>query len=181
MRKVLYFFGILDDADIEWMANTGARLDVPPGTVLIREGIQSDALFLVLDGSLGIRVAAVKDREVARLLPGEIVGEMSFVDSRPPSASVETSERALVLSLPRQKVSEKLNGDIPFAARFYRAIAVTLADRLRTMTQSSHGDGNEPREEQEELDFDVLEKLSLAGTRFDNLHRRVRAGVNADV
>jgi len=39
---------------------------------------------------------------VAQLMSGEVIGEMSFVDSYPPSASVQALERSAVLAVPRR-------------------------------------------------------------------------------
>ena len=49
MRKALYVMGILDDADVEWMAVNGRRLGVERNEILIREGRPVDALFVVLE------------------------------------------------------------------------------------------------------------------------------------
>ena len=85
MRKALYVMGILNDEDVEWLASRGRRLGVQKGEVLIREGQPVDALFILLDGSLDVSAG---DQQVATLLSGEIVGEISFADSslppRPP-------------------------------------------------------------------------------------------------
>ena len=67
----------------------------------------------------------------------------------------------------------------PFAARFYRALAVFLADRLRTTTASqlALGKGQLTQtqiDDRDELDVGLLEGVSLASTRFDSLQRRVR-------
>jgi CRP/FNR family cyclic AMP-dependent transcriptional regulator len=176
MRKVLIFFGILNDEDIEWMSANGVLKTLSPGEVLIREGLAADSMFLVIDGAFQVTVG---ERPIARLQAGEIVGEMSFVDARPPSASVRALETSSILSVPRSKLSNKLEIDIPFAARFYRALAVFLADRLRSSV-SQFGYGAQPPSaeqisERDELDVEVLENLSLASNRFDSLQRRLRS------
>ena len=118
-------------------------------------------------------------REVARLRPGEIVGEMSFVDSRPPSATVQAVEPSSVLAIPRLGLAARLIQDAPFAARFYRAIAVFLSDRLRsTVGLLGYGSGQTLEDQAsyaDEIDTAVLDNVSLAGARFDILQRRLRA------
>lgn len=52
MRKVLFLFGQVNDEDIEWMLDVGHRQAVPEGRVLIREGEDIDAVYVVLDGTL---------------------------------------------------------------------------------------------------------------------------------
>lgn len=175
MRKALIFFGILDDGDVEWMVSTGLRKELSKDAVLIREGASIDAMFLIIDGSFCVTVG---EKEVARLKPGEIVGEMSFVDARPPSASVKAIEKSLVLSIQRVHLTKRLHDDVPFAARFYRALAVFLADRLRRSdSQLGYGQSGptaQQVEERDELDSEVLENISLASGRFDQMQRRLR-------
>src|SRR5258708_11907150 len=132
MRKALFFLGILNDADIDWLLANGLKREVLPGVCLIAEGKPIDSIFLVLDGRLSVSIAALENREVAQLMSGEIVGEMSFVDSNPPSASVGALERTFVLAIPKTRLRAKLDSDAMFASRFYPAIAVLPPDRLRT-------------------------------------------------
>jgi CRP-like cAMP-binding protein len=63
--------------------------------------------------------------------PGEILGEMSFIDNSRPSASVKALENGTVLDLDKSILDEKLNADTAFASRFFRAISAVLANRLR--------------------------------------------------
>jgi CRP-like cAMP-binding protein len=130
MRKALFFLGILADSDVDWMISVSERRKIPAGVVLIHEGQPADAVYNVLEGMLAVSVAALDGREIARLKCGDIVGEMSFVDSRPPSATVAAVEDSAVLSVPRALLATKLE-QVDFAARFYRALSVFLADRLR--------------------------------------------------
>ena len=84
MRKALYILGILDDSDASWLATTGRARSIKAGTVIIQQGVPVDSVFILIDGQLQVYSGSV---EIAKLLAGEIVGEISFVDSRPPSAS----------------------------------------------------------------------------------------------
>ncbi len=91
MRKVLYIFGLLTDADVEWIARTGVRRRVRAGETLIEEGQRIESVIFLLQGEF--LVSALGVGEIARLGVGEIVGEMSFVDSAPPAATVTAVER----------------------------------------------------------------------------------------
>jgi CRP/FNR family transcriptional regulator, cyclic AMP receptor protein len=174
MRKVLYLMGILNDTDVEWLAKTGKTRFMTPGTVLIREGNPVEDVFIILDGKLSVLVKTMGDREVAGLLAGEIVGEISFVDLRPPSASVVATEDSHVLAVPRAVLSAKLHADDAFAARFYRAVATLLADRLRkTTSYLGYGKSTEAMDP-DELDESLIENASLGATRFDRLLKQLR-------
>src|SRR5581483_5807452 len=171
MRKALLFFGILNDADVEWMIAAGMKQQLNPGDVLIQEGMPATSIFLVLEGVVSVVARHGRNQEVARLGPGEIVGEMSFVDSRPPSATVRALEPCAVLAIPRSVLAARLAEDVGFAARFYRAIAVFLSDRVRsTMGLVGYAAGEPLTEDAsyaDEIDAAVLDNVSLAGARFE--------------
>lgn len=178
MKKVLFILGELDDDDIDWVIETAVRQDVAAGTVLIREGQPIDTLYILLEGTLSVSVAATGDREIAKLSSGEVVGEMSFIDTRPPSATVVATQNALVLSIPREQLATKLRQDIGFASRFYRALAIFLSHRLRvTVNQLGYGSNNQVETTelpQNELTQDAQENVALAETRLDWLLRRLK-------
>ena len=174
MRKVLFILGQLTDQDVEWLAAHGTRSDIAAGTALITQGTPVADLFIVLDGSLSISVAGVG--EITHIGSGEIVGEMSFIDKRPPSASVIALSPCRVLRLPRAAVEARIAADPAFGMRFFKAIATFLSDRLRgTVSRLGFGaDGHLDAEEMEgELDLEVLEKVHLAGARFDRMLKRL--------
>ena len=179
MRKALTFLGILNDSDIDWLVHAGAKREVAPGGVLVSEGEPIDAVFLVIDGRFSVAVAALGGREVAQLMSGEVIGEMSFVDSHPPSASVRALEHSAVLAVPRTRLSAKLGEDMAFASRFYRALAVFLADRLRstvaTLGYSSSEALDQDKVYRDEIDPDTLDAISLAGARFDWIQKKLRS------
>jgi hypothetical protein len=57
MRSVLYILGQLKDEDAQWLASVGTRLRASSGTAIIEEGRQTEALYIVLDGTLAATVA----------------------------------------------------------------------------------------------------------------------------
>lgn len=179
MKKVLYIFGSLNDLDIDWLCSAGQLEKMPVGAALITEGQPIGALYILMEGAMRVTMVAAGDREVAQLAPGEIIGEMSFVDARPPSATVKAMAPSVVLAIPRAKLQDKMQEDTGFAARFYRALAVFLTHRLRrTDIQLSFGKtnpvaGDDDHEMQvDEIDSGVLDNLHLAGGRFDRMLKR---------
>jgi CRP/FNR family cyclic AMP-dependent transcriptional regulator len=177
MRKVLILFGQLNDEDLEWLLRAGHTRSVPRDGIVIRQGGAIDALFILLEGKLSVWLGGKREREIARLNAGEVVGEMSFVDSRPPSATVKAYEDATVFVIPRLDLARKLEIDLGFAARFYRALAIYLATTVRERHRAlGYGDDLPPDEEPEdadELDALVLDGVSAAGERFDRMVKRL--------
>ncbi len=172
MRKVLFIFSVLSDGDVEWLAQVGEHVNVEPGTVLIPLASRVEFLYFVLEGRLAIRTKA--GEIIATLESGEIVGEMSLVDPAPTSVSVEAASEASLLRIPDTVVRDKLTSDVAFAARFYRALCVFLADRMRHTTQRmGYGAGAEDAHARDELNEDLLDTVHLAGARFDRMLKRL--------
>ena len=175
MRKVLFILGQLSDGDVEWFSRAGVRRKLREGEVLVEQGRRIDALYIVLDGRLSVSLAG--HGEIARRASGEIIGEMSLVDARPPAATVAALEDAVVLAVPQAALEAKAAADPAFAARFYRALATFLSDRMRgTLLRLGYGDDREPDEgtaPEDELDDNVLDNVSLAGARFDRMLKQL--------
>ncbi|MBK7423507.1 MAG: cyclic nucleotide-binding domain-containing protein [Propionivibrio sp.] len=174
MRKVLYILGQLTDQDTDWLAVVGKRVHVKSGELLVRQGEHLDQLFIVLDGEL--KVLAAQGQEIARVGVGDILGEMSFVDDSPTSASVQTISEVLVLAVEHRLISQRMAADAAFAARFYKSIAIFLADRMRNvLARFGYGESPDDLDEMQhgELDGHVLDTLHLAGSRFDRMLKKL--------
>jgi CRP/FNR family transcriptional regulator, cyclic AMP receptor protein len=172
VRKVLFIFSVLGDTDVEWLAQAGERIHVDPGTVLIPLASRVDFIYFVLDGRLVVRT---QSREtIGTLESGEIVGEMSLVDPALTTVSVEVVNDSTLLRIPDSVVREKLASDLGFASRFYRALCVFLAHRMRQTTQHlGYGKSAEDTHAKDELNEDLLDNVHLAGARFDRMLKRL--------
>jgi CRP/FNR family transcriptional regulator, cyclic AMP receptor protein len=178
MRKALYILGILDDGDANWLASNGKARRIGAGTVIIRQGVPSTSVFILIDGQLLVHSAGV---EVAKLFAGEIVGEISFVDSQPPSATVTAAVDSQVLDIDKAALRAKLQKDLGFASRFYLSLATFLADRLRVATarlsEARGGEHADSEHDIDELPTEMLENTALASARFDMIVKRLGARV----
>lgn len=175
MRKVLYIFGLLTDADVEWMARNGDRRGLKDGELLIEEGGRSDWLILLLEGELLVTAAGYGP--VARMGVGEVVGEVSLVDSAPPSATITAIGDGLALFIDKGELLRKLDQDEGFGARFYRALAVFLADRLRATRRPTAANlSDDSALSKDELDLGIMDNVSAAGERFNRMLRILSPG-----
>jgi len=174
MRKALYIFGQLNDVDVDWLARAGVRRRVAAGEVIIQEGQPVDSLFITLEGKLQVTVAG--GRKIAHLGVGEVIGEIAFVDSAPPTATVSAIVDSVVLELKKPDLERRLATDNGLAGRFYRALAIFFAHRLRHATYGlGFGEGGEVRQEaatnMDEIDPSLLDTVAMAGERFERLLR----------
>jgi CRP/FNR family transcriptional regulator, cyclic AMP receptor protein len=175
MRKALQILGVLNDSDLEWLVTNGERRIVSADTIVIRQGQPVGALSIVLAGRLSVRASHAQTQEIATMFSGEIIGEISFVDARVPSASVIALEESQLLCISSDKLARKLEQDNAFSSRFYRAIAIFLADRLRTTTGRLGYGAPEQDISHDEIDEQSMENIDIAARRFDNLLKRTMA------
>ena len=178
MRKALFILGDLRDSDLDWLVAVAKRQDLPKGSVLVREGVPAEEVFILLDGCLSVRVEARGNEEINELHPGEFIGELSFLDSRPPSATVVTATDSIVAAISRKELSGKLERDTAFAARFYKALGVFLAHRLRRQTARETARGSmdwlgDDVSAEDEIEPDLLDSVTLAATRFEWFQKRI--------
>ena len=116
LRKVLYILGLLTMKTSIGSRTQALRESLKPGEVVVEEGGQFEHLFIVLEGKLSI---SIRGSEVAEIGQGEVVGEISLLDSRPPSATATASTQSLLLAIPLSAINSQLNSDSGFAARSF--------------------------------------------------------------
>jgi len=132
MRKALYILGEFTDADLNFLSQAGSILTLENGDHLISAGSAIDALYIVASGAL--EVLLPDGESLAQLDAGDAVGEISFVQSQAPETNVVAIESSRVLAIPKDVLVAELEANSAFAARFYKALATFLSDRLRAMT-----------------------------------------------
>lgn len=162
MKRSLFIFGYLSDADVEWLASVADRRSFSTDMVMIEHGKPSDYLMIILDGSAAVEA---KGRRVATVSEGDILGEVSFFDSRPPSATVVAITPTNVLAIPFSTLRDQLGANPEFASRLYYSLGVLLSQRLRETLGSEIDDADE-------IDPDVMEQIGLAGRRLELFFER---------
>uniref|UniRef100_B8HQH2 Cyclic nucleotide-binding protein n=1 Tax=Cyanothece sp. (strain PCC 7425 / ATCC 29141) TaxID=395961 RepID=B8HQH2_CYAP4 len=139
----------LTTRDIDWLAQIGKHQQVPVGVVL--SSLQSGEIYIVLDGKvqlttqggqnsiLGSAFAALEsqplDMELAELGEGELIGETLLFNHHSPPFKIISLEPVKLLCVSYQLLKQRLEEDWAFAARFYRAIALLLLNRMETLVQ----------------------------------------------
>lgn len=168
MKRVLFFLGQLDDRDIEWMAYDGHKLKLDTGSMLIKKGKNIDNLYIVLNGQLKV-FNDTANKTIATLRSGEILGEMSFLESRPPSVSVKATEPSTVYAISKDLIYSRMSSNPEFRGNFYYALGLYLSNRLRETTDNLEK-GN--LEEEDLLDNNILDGVAQAGSRFGRILNR---------
>ena len=93
----------------ETLAQLGQRMEreeVPPGTVLVREGEPDDRFYVLLAGVLAVSQRDLGARSVLR--PGDYFGEVAPAMDVPRTATVSAMTPAVVASCDRATFDELL-------------------------------------------------------------------------
>jgi CRP/FNR family transcriptional regulator, cyclic AMP receptor protein len=112
---------------------------VPQWTQIVKQGDHGDAMYLVLEGELRVRLL-VEGREttLATLGAGEFFGELSLFDQGPRAADVVSNYESTVLKISAADF-EKLTYDAPdLIAPILFAIGKTLTARIRADNKRYH-------------------------------------------
>ena len=108
------------------------------GNVIIAEGDTVATLMFIKSGNIRVTRAFLDNLNAefaGPLGPGEVVGEMSFMDGLGASASLIADGTTEILQIPRDAVFNMINADSSFAARFYESLFLDLARKLRSTNQ----------------------------------------------
>jgi SulP family sulfate permease len=109
------------------------RVDVPEGTVLLRQGDPPGDLFVLAEGRLAVETATPEGRRVRLrvLRPGGVVGEIGLYTGAPRTADVVAVTPCVVLRCPGERIAAIEADDPAAAAALHRWFAETLAVRMR--------------------------------------------------
>jgi signal transduction histidine kinase len=128
LRRVPLFAALADD-DLDWIARSCETADLAPGDVVAAEGDEGDALFVITAGELEVvKRSRSTDVPIARLGPGEIVGEMAVLEGSPRIATIRAVQPSRIIRIGRDVVLELVRTR-PSAAM---SIIRTVTGRLRS-------------------------------------------------
>jgi signal transduction histidine kinase len=136
LRETPLFAGV-EDGPLQRLVERGEVVDLQPGEVLIREGDEADALFVVLDGELEVARQSGDSRiPLAVVGPGSLQGEIAALEGGRRLATVSATRVAEVLRIPVEALRELLatGPDVSLsvvrtAVARLRAMEATLRER----------------------------------------------------
>ncbi len=118
------------------LALLGAQMTThqfPSGHVLFRAGDPGDALYVIQDGEIGLRVPGTT-RRLASFSPGVTVGEMAVLARAARSADAYAESDLTVLRLSVESLDALMHEHPALAAKLSNNIALHLAQRVRLLT-----------------------------------------------
>ncbi len=98
------------------------------GHYLLREHDDSFEMYYLKSGILDVyKMKNTMEVKIGEIQKGEIVGEMSFLDKHPRSASIKASTNCTLIKIESAKF-DKMLSELP---AWYTALINTLLERLR--------------------------------------------------
>lgn len=117
-------FAALSRRQLKKVVSRSRTVEHEPGRRIAAEGLGALAFHLILDGTATVS----RDGQVIRELgPDDYFGEISIIDGRPRSVSVEAKTALSTLAVPHQLFQELLDAEPEFA----RSLLTLLCARLR--------------------------------------------------
>jgi CRP-like cAMP-binding protein len=129
-------FRYFTEAERDRIESIGEVKRIADGAFLIRAGEIDSTLFAVEDGHLDIVIMDEgKMVVVATVGPGDVLGEVSFIDDSPRAVSVKAGEETTVRSWDKRTLSEALAFEPQLLAKFAVALCELLVERLRDLSR----------------------------------------------
>jgi CRP-like cAMP-binding protein len=111
------------------------QLSFKKNETLIQQGKQPNVIYVIAAGKVNVTVSGVR---LAQVGPGQVCGEMSFLEDALASATATAEEEVEAFALDWQTLIDLFELFPHLASRFYRSLAVNLSRRLREQIMAKH-------------------------------------------
>jgi diguanylate cyclase (GGDEF)-like protein len=135
----LQLFQGVEPGEVQELLQKCDRRDLGPGELLLSPGSKNEYVFVVLSGSLEVRVGSPDAPIIATMVTGECAGEMSIIEDRDPSAYVVAGEPTHLLVI-HQTI---LWAMVDASHAFCKNLLIVLSERVRSHNEfiaASFGD-----------------------------------------
>ncbi len=119
------------------------------GAVVFRQGEYGDTMYIIHQGALAvIREGQGPGTVVARLVRGDVVGEMALVDAGPRSATVKAMEESVLVPVTRDFLLRHTSRNTGFILTIIRSLAERIenVDRMIQRRREATREGAAPGE-----------------------------------
>ena len=130
LRLTKHRIEYLTEADYKMILDQSTLMTFARHQVLIQRGKLSKMVYLVLSGKVTIEGFSEK---IAQIGPGEVIGEMAFLESSLPSATAVAETDVEAFGIEYGTLSELFERHSDLASHFYKSVAVNLSRRLREL------------------------------------------------
>ena len=130
LLKSVPLFSSLGKRDLRRIAAASKITRVSAGQLIVREGFNAEAFYILLTGNATVQRPGAEDIGVS---PGEFFGELGLLDGSPRTANVVAETDLWAVELPRQNFLDLVDHHPSIAHGLLQA----MAGRLRRLEQSA--------------------------------------------
>ncbi|MGH8958350.1 MAG: cyclic nucleotide-binding domain-containing protein, partial [Acidimicrobiia bacterium] len=124
----LPYFSDLPEELLQTVCDLSKQIEIDAGTVIIEEGSTSTEMYVLTEGEMVVtKHQEPRDVELARIGPGEVVGELALLDKAPRIASVSATIPSRLVRVPAEAFEALLED-----SRVVRRMVGTVTSRLRS-------------------------------------------------
>ena len=111
------------------ISDKAARVQFKAGEQFVHRGRRTHGIYILVKGTASVQIAGhANPREIG---PGDVCGEISFLDAQPATADVVAREPACAYYLGRSTLQSLFELFPHLGSRFYHSLASILSRRLR--------------------------------------------------
>ena len=131
LKDAVLFKG-MSDSELDVVSKKVFLKPYKKGSTLFVEGMPGEVLYIVAEGSVDIiKKTKDGDKVIAHLGKGEIVGEMSLIDSGARTATGKTGEDSKLIVITKNSFMEMLDSDPAITSKILMALLRIINRRLR--------------------------------------------------
>lgn len=126
---------LVDQAERDRLRKAGRGLELAAGQWVFRQGDPATAMYVVDSGTVAILLEGRDDtgqRELARLGPDQLFGEMAMIDGSPRSASARALDDARLIAIEREDFIDLLGRTPPLLQR----LLASLSEKVRAANRA---------------------------------------------
>ena len=131
LKETVLFRGMSDE-ELDIVSKKVFLKDYKKGATLFVEGMPGEVLYIITEGSVDISKKTKEgEKSIASARRGEIVGEMSLIDSEPRAATGRTGSDSKMIVVTKNSFNDMLESDPKIAAKILTALIRIISRRLR--------------------------------------------------
>lgn len=131
LRRLKIFAGMTDE-QLERFLEFAEVMRVPHWATIVKQGDRGDAMYLVVEGELSVRMkVSGAETVLAKLSMGDFFGDISLFDQGPRSADVIADSSSILMKISAGAFAELAKTAPDLATPFLMAIGRTLTARIR--------------------------------------------------
>jgi len=152
-----------------WLERVGEERAVRAGETLFQVGQEGRSLFLVREGLLNISRVLDEDRReiLGWIQPGEVMGELEFLDGGSRSIAAEALEDSTVIEVTEDALASLERDNPVLSLELMDALARMLSDRLRRVNELHKRE--------------ILRGIEISGAQVLDIHSILRETFHVEV